>query len=79
MIPGEIDGAELAMLSGGDSGVISQLLAVGLLVPVQQAGAAEERYIMHPLIRAFALEHARESGERRDAAVKRPPGFTQAS
>ncbi|HEY2077995.1 MAG TPA: AfsR/SARP family transcriptional regulator [Streptosporangiaceae bacterium] len=75
----EIDAAELARLSGGDGSVISQLLAVGLLVPVQQAGAAEERYSMHPLIRAFALERARDSADRRDAAVARPPGFTQAS
>jgi DNA-binding SARP family transcriptional activator len=68
-MPGEIDAAELAMLGGGDNGVISQLLAVGLLVPVQQAGAAEERYTMHPLIRAFACEHAREPADRRDTAA----------
>jgi hypothetical protein len=78
-IPGEINAAELPMLAGGDSSAISQLLAVGLLAPVQEPGAAEERYTVHPLIRAFALEHAPESAGRPDAAVARQPGFTQAS
>jgi len=78
-IPGEIEVAELVMLAGGDSGVISQLVAVGLLAPAQEAGAADERYAMHPLIRAFAVEQAGESADRRDAAVAQPPGFTQAS
>jgi len=77
-VPGEIDSAELARPGGADGGVISQLLAVGLLVPVQRAGAEEERYIIHPLIRAFALEQARESADGRDTAVTRRPGFTQA-
>jgi len=57
-IPGEIDATELAALAGSDGGVISQLVAVGLLAPVQEAGAADERYTVHRLIRAFALEHA---------------------
>jgi DNA-binding SARP family transcriptional activator len=78
-IPGDIDAAELSMLAGGDGGVISELLAVGLLAPVQEAGAADERYTVHPLTRAFALERGRESNARRDATVTQPRGFTQAS
>jgi DNA-binding SARP family transcriptional activator len=75
-IPGEIDAAELAKLAAGDGGVISQLVAVGLLAPGEAAGTADERYTVHPLIRAFALEEARESA---GAVTPRSPGFTQAS
>jgi DNA-binding SARP family transcriptional activator len=78
-IPGDIDATELAVLAGDDGSAISQLVAVGLLAPAQEAGAADERYTLHPLIRAFALEHARQSADRRGAAVVGSPGFTQAS
>jgi DNA-binding SARP family transcriptional activator len=65
-VPGDIDAGELATLAGGDGSAIGQLVAVGLLAPAQSAGATAERYTMHPLIRAFALEHARRAaGPRR--------------
>jgi hypothetical protein len=65
-ITGDIDAAEFATLAGGDGSAIGQLVAVGLLAPAQEDGATAERYTMHPLIRAFALEHARRSaGPRR--------------
>jgi DNA-binding SARP family transcriptional activator len=73
-IPGEIAAAELALLADGDGAVLSELTAVGLLAPGQEIGPADERYAMHPLIRAFAVEHQPAS-----AAVIRPPGVTQAS
>jgi DNA-binding SARP family transcriptional activator len=57
---GDIDAAEFATLAGGDASVISQLVAVGLLAPAQEAEATAELYTMHPLIRAFALEQARQ-------------------
>jgi hypothetical protein len=75
-IPGDIDAAEFTMLAGGDSSAISHLVAVGLLAPVQDAGTMDERYTMHPLIRAFAREQALQPADRRDAANRRPPGFT---
>ena len=64
-IPGDIDAAEFAMLAGGDGSAIGQLVAVGLLASAHEPGAADERYAMHPLIRAFALEHARQPAGRR--------------
>ena len=72
-IPGDIDAAEFAVLAGGDDSAVSQLAAVGLLAPAQESGAADERYTMHPLIRAFALEYARQPADRRGAAVTRSP------
>jgi hypothetical protein len=78
-IPGDIDAAELAMLAGGDGTVIGQLVTVGLLAAAQETGGTDERYTMHPLIRAFALDQTRQSADRRSAAVTRVPGFTQAS
>jgi DNA-binding SARP family transcriptional activator len=78
-LTGDIDAAEFATLAGGDGSAIGQLVAVGLLAPAQEAGATAERYTMHPLIRAFALEHAQQSADRRGAAVMRSAGFTQVS
>ena len=78
-IPGDIAATELGALAGGDGDAVRQLAAVGLLVPVQETGVTDERYAMHPLIRAFAREHPQDSVARLDAANRRPAGFTQAS
>ncbi len=81
--PGAIAGSELARLAGsrgdGDGDVVSQLLAVGLLTPAQETRAADECYAMHPLVRAFAVEHLAAAVDRLDTATPRSPGFTQAS
>jgi DNA-binding SARP family transcriptional activator len=53
-VPGEIAAAELTSLAGGDGSVVSELVAAGLLTAAADAGTADERYLMHPLIRAFA-------------------------
>jgi len=68
-MPGDIDAAEFAALAGGDDSAVSQLAAVGLLAPAQEAEAADERYTMHPLIRAFALEYARRPADGRGTSV----------
>jgi len=70
-IQGEISAAELARLAGGDASVVTQLLAVGLLALGQDAGTADERYGMHPLIRAFALERARDRARSPDLTARR--------
>ena len=77
-IPGDIGAAELVMLAGGDANVVSQLLAVGLLAPAQEGGAADERFALHPLIRTFAIAYSRDGADRRDAGLTRPPRLTQA-
>ena len=77
-IPGDIAAAELGALAG-DGDAVSQLVAVGLLLPVQETGVTDEGYAVHPLIRAFAREHPQDSVARLDAAKRRPAGFTEAS
>ncbi len=78
-IPGDVAAAELAMLAGDDGDVIRQLVAVGLLEPAHEAAAGEERYTVHPLVRAFAVEHSRAPAGRRNSPVRRLPGYTQVS
>jgi len=78
-VAGDVAATELAAVAGGDGDVVSQLLAVGLLAPVQETGLKDERYAMHPLVRAFAREHPQDSVARLDAAKRQPAGFTQAS
>ena len=78
-VPGDFSATELGTLAGGDGSVVSQLVAVGLLAPVQETAATDERYAVHPLIRAFAREHPHDSVALLDAASRRPAGFTQAS
>ncbi len=78
-IHGAIAATELTELADGNGEVLSQLLAVGLLTPVQETKGADECYALHPLIRAFAIEHMRDSVNRLGASVPPSTGFTAAS
>jgi hypothetical protein len=78
-VTGDIAATELAAVAEGDGDVISQLLAVGLLTPVQETEVTDERYAMHPLIRAFAREHPQDCVARLEAAKRQAAGFTQPS
>ena len=77
--PGEIAAGELVPFASRDGNILSHLVAVGLLEPVQMVEAEGEQYSIHPLIRAFVLEHAQDPVNRLDAKTRRPAGFTQAS
>ena len=78
-LPGEIAADELTHFPGRVGDVVSQLVAVGLVAPAQEVEAADERYSIHPLIRAFVAEQAHDPADRLDAKTRRPTGFTQAS
>jgi DNA-binding SARP family transcriptional activator len=61
-MPGEIPGWALGELADGDRSVADKLAAVGLLTPAS-AEVSGQRYRIHPLVRAFALERAGDDAQ----------------
>ena len=54
-MPGQVQAWALAELAGGDEGVISELISVGLIAPVR-SDSDGEFYSIHQLTRAFAAD-----------------------
>jgi hypothetical protein len=57
-MPGDISGWAFTALADDDSGVAEKIAAVGLLTAAS-AAASGMSYRLHPLVRAYAREHAR--------------------
>jgi DNA-binding SARP family transcriptional activator len=73
-VPGEIPRWALTELAQGDDSVADRLAGVGLLMPAT-AEESGQRYRMHPLVRAYALERGSEHELRAREAAMIATGF----